>query len=207
MEQVHEPARGEGADAKARAVAYTQRESSLTSYVSREFGASCPHGAAPSVEGMRTLLVSALLAGCISTTESHGVTARQYAGTVPVVFINATPERLCGLYLSYDNEPEYGDNWLPVDGLPVGQSLELQVKDGTYKAKWNTCKDVRDVGSVNYSATLVAGTAFPITEPLQLYAFVSDGTPPTKRAVPRPRLKLVKFIGQTTELTAAAEPR
>jgi hypothetical protein len=153
---------------------------------------------------MRTLLLSALLAaGCISTTESHGVTAKAYAGTVPIVFINATPERLCGLYLSFDNEREYGDNWLPAGGLPVGKSLELQVRDGTYKAKWNTCKDVRDVGSVNYSATLVAGTAIPITEPLQLYAFVSDGTPPTKRAVPRPRLKLVKFIGQTTELTAA----
>ena len=152
---------------------------------------------------MRTLLLSALLAGCISTTESHGVTAKEYSGTVPVVFINATPEKLCGLYISYDTESEYGDNWLPVNGLPVGGALELQVKDGTYKAKWNTCKDVRDAGSVNYAATLVAGTAIPITEPLQLYAFVSDGTPPTRRAVPRLGLKLVKFIGQTTVLTAA----
>jgi hypothetical protein len=152
---------------------------------------------------MRTLLLSLLLAGCISNAESHGTTAKEYAGTIPVVFINATPERLCGLYISYDNEPDYGDNWLPEGGLPIGQSLELQVKDGTYKAKWNTCKDVRDVGSVNYSATLVGGTAIPITEPLQLYAFVSDGTPPTKRGVPRPHLKMVKFIGMTTELTAA----
>lgn len=152
---------------------------------------------------MRTqLLLSLALAGCVSYAESHGVTAKEYAGTVPVVFINATPEKLCGLYISFDSEIEYGDNWLPQDGLPVGESLELQIKEGTYKAKWNTCKDVRHTGSVNYSATLVAGTAIPITEPLQLYAFVSDGTPPTKRAVPRPRLKMVKFIGQTTELTA-----
>ncbi len=153
---------------------------------------------------MRTLLPSilVLLAGCISNTESHGTTAKEYAGTVPVVFINATPEKLCGLYISYDSEQDYGDNWLPHEGLPVGESLELQVKDGTYKAKWNTCKDVRDVGHVNYSATLVGGTAIPIMEPVQLYAFVSDGTPPTKRAIPRPRMKVVKFIGQTTELTA-----
>ena len=149
-------------------------------------------------------LVGAVAAvGCVSSSESHGVTAKQYAGTVAVAFINATPEKLCGLYISYDHEPEYGDNWLPADGLPVGASIDLNIKAGTYKAKWNTCKDVRDVGSVNYSATLMGGTAIPITEALQLYAFVSDGTPPTKRAVPRPRLKLVKFIGQTTELTAA----
>jgi hypothetical protein len=148
-------------------------------------------------------VLALLLAGCISNVESHGTTAKEYAGTVPVVFINATPEKVCGLYISYDTEQDYGDNWLPGDGLDVGGSVELKVKEGTYKAKWNTCKDVRNVGSVNYAATLVGGTAFPITEPLQLYAFVSDGTPPTKRAVPRPRMKMVKFIGQTTELTAA----
>ncbi len=154
---------------------------------------------------MRNLVLSCLLlaAGCLSTAESRGVTAKEYAGTLPVAFINATPERLCGLYISYDSESEYGDNWLPDGGLPVGETIDLKIKEGTYKAKWNTCKDVRDVGSVNYSATLMGGTAIPITEPLQLYAFVSDGTPPTKRAVPRPRLKLVKFIGQTTEITAA----
>src|SRR5688572_29600069 len=110
---------------------------------------------------MRTLLASLLLAGCISNTESHGTTAKEYAGTVPVVFINATPEKLCGLYISFDNEPEYGDNWLPEDGLPVGKQLELRVKEGTYKAKWNTCKDVRDVGSVSSAGTFVGGTAFP----------------------------------------------
>lgn len=152
---------------------------------------------------MRTLLLSLLATGCLSNTESHGVTAKEYAGTIDVTFINATPEKVCGLYLSYDSEPEYGDNWAPRDGLAVGETMHLRIKPGVYKAKWNNCKDVRHAGSVNYSATLVADTAIEIEIPLQLYAFVSDGTPPTKRAVPRPRMKLVKFIGQTTELTAS----
>ena len=152
---------------------------------------------------MRSILAFALLTGCISTTESHGTTAKEYTGTVPVSFINATPEKLCGLYISYDNDPEYGDNWLPEDGLPVGKQVEFRVKEGTYKAKWNTCRDAREAPTVNYSATLVGETAVYLDQPVQLYAFVSDGTPPTKRAVPKPRLKLVKFIGQTTEITAS----
>lgn len=139
----------------------------------------------------------------MSSHESHGVTALEYAGTVDVVVINATPETMCGLYMSFDTEPEYGDNWLPRAGLPVGKSIQFKVKPGTYKAKWNSCKDVSDAPTVTHAATLVGGTAFPIEESLQLYAFVSDGTPPTKRAVPRPKLKLQKFIGQTTQLTAA----
>ena len=146
---------------------------------------------------MRLLLaVPLLLVGCLRSEESHGSTATDYRGSVQLVFINATPEKLCGLYMSFDNESDYGDNWLPTNGLPVGQSLEFKVKPGTYKAKWNTCRDARDRPTVNYSATLVGGTAFPIQEPLQLYAFVSDGTPPTKRGVPRPHMRMVKFIGQ-----------
>jgi hypothetical protein len=150
---------------------------------------------------MLATLALGLAAGCSSPAESHGTTAKEYGGTVPIVFINATPERLCGLYISYDNEPDYGDNWLPIGGLPVGQSLELKIKPGTYKAKWNTCKDARDRPTISYAATLVGGTAIPIEgEPLQLYAFVSDGVPPTKRGVPRPRMKMIKFIGQVTEI-------
>jgi hypothetical protein len=151
---------------------------------------------------MRSILAFVLLTGCVSSTESHGNTAKAYRGTVPVTFINATPEKLCGLYISYDNDPEYGDNWLPVDGLPVGKTVAFNVKEGTYKAKWNTCRDASDAPTINYSATLVGETAVYLDQPVQLYAFVSDGTPPTKRAVPKPRLKLVKFIGQTTEITA-----
>lgn len=138
-------------------------------------------------------------------SESHGTTAKQYAGTVEVTVINATPERMCGLYMSFDDEPEYGDNWLPRGGLAVGESAAFRVKPGTYKAKWNACKDMHDAPAVTYSATLVGDTAFEIDRPVQLYAFVSDGTPPTKRAVPRRDLALVKFIGQRTELTAAKE--
>lgn len=141
----------------------------------------------------------------MASTESHGLTAKQYAGAVDVVLVNATPEKMCGLYMSFDTDHEYGDNWLPTAGLPVGKSITFKVRPGTYKAKWNSCSDVSDAPAANYSATLVAGTAFPITEPLQLYAFVSDGTPPTKRGMPVPKLKMVKFIGQTTELTAAKD--
>jgi hypothetical protein len=122
------------------------------------------------------------------------------------VFINATPERLCGLYISFDTEIDYGDNWLPVGGLPVGKELEVKVKPGTYKAKWNSCKDVSDRPTTSYAATLVAGTAFQVSEPLQLYAFVSDGVAPTKRGVPRPKLKMIKFIGQPTEIAATLPP-
>lgn len=136
--------------------------------------------------------------------ESHGATAKDYVGTVTVAIINATPEKMCGLYMSYDTESEYGDNWLPEAGLPVGKSLEFKVKPGTYKAKWNSCKDMNDAPTANYSSTLVAGTAFPVTENMQLYAFVSDGTPPTKRAMPHPKLKMVKFIGQTTFIAQPA---
>lgn len=141
----------------------------------------------------------------MSYQESHGVTAKEHAGTVDVVVVNATPEKMCGLYMSFDNQPEYGDNWLPLGGLPVGKSVAFKVQPGTYKAKWNSCKDISDAPTATYSATLVAGTAFPIEEPLQLYAFVSDGTPPTRRGMPVPKLKLVKFIGQTTQLTAAKD--
>jgi hypothetical protein len=153
---------------------------------------------------MRSLALLAfflVLVAC-APTESHGVTAKQYRGGVEMTFINATPEKLCGLYISYDNDPEYGDNWLPVDGLPVGKSVDFTIKEGTYKARWNNCHDARDTPTVNYAATLVGETAIFVDQPVQLYAFVSDGTPPTKRAVPKRNLKMVKFIGQSTEIAA-----
>src|SRR5262245_2956790 len=143
---------------------------------------------------MRSLLAIALLTGCMAGMESHGVTAKDYRGDVDVVVVNATPEKMCGLYMSFDTEQDYGDNWLPEAGLPVGKAVAFKVKPGTYKAKWNSCRDMHDAPTANYSATLVAGTAFPITDSMQLYAFVSDGTPPTKRAMPRPKLKMIKFI-------------
>src|SRR5690349_8472554 len=103
---------------------------------------------------MRTLLALTLLAGCMTAAESHGTTAKQYQGTVDVVIVNATPEKMCGLYMSYDNEADYGDNWLPAQGLEVGKSMQFKVKAGTYKAKWNSCKDMADAPTANYSATL-----------------------------------------------------
>ena len=153
---------------------------------------------------MRSLALLSFLLVLVACapTESHGTTAKEYRGGIPVTFINATPEKLCGLYISYDNDPEYGDNWLPVDGLPVGQSVDFKIKMGTYKARWNNCHDARDMPTVSYAATLVGETAIFLDQPVQLYAFVSDGVPPTKRAVPKRNLKMVKFIGQTTEITA-----
>jgi hypothetical protein len=151
---------------------------------------------------MRALLAVSLLTGCMTYQESRGSTAKEHAGAVDVVVVNATPETMCGLYMSFDRDAEYGDNWLPRGGLAVGESIAFKVKPGTYKAKWNSCKDISDAPAATYSATLVAGTAFPIEAPLQLYAFVSDGTPPTKRGMPVPKLAMVKFIGQATQLTA-----
>src|SRR5215203_4397360 len=98
---------------------------------------------------MRGLLALSLLTGCMTSFESHGATAKQYAGTVDVVMVNATPEKMCGLYMSYDNDVEYGDNWLPESGLPVGKSVAFKVKPGTYKAKWNSCKDISDAPTAN----------------------------------------------------------
>lgn len=151
---------------------------------------------------MRTTLF-VLLAGCVSYTESHGVTAKEYRGTVAMVFTNATPEKVCGLYLSDDKAPEYGDNWLPVAGLATGKSVEFQVKPGTYKARWASCKDAHDAPTVAYSACLVDETAIDIEVPTQLFAFVSDGTPPTKRATPRRDMQLVRFGGLGTQITAS----
>src|SRR5260221_9113658 len=114
---------------------------------------------------MRTALVlSLLLAGCYSTGESHGDTAKAYSGTVAMTFTNATPDRVCGLYLSYDAQDTYGDNWLPATGITSGQSVDFKVKPGVYKAKWSSCKDAKDVKQAKlvatYSAGIVHQTAF-----------------------------------------------
>jgi hypothetical protein len=151
---------------------------------------------------MRTALL-VLLVGCVSYRESHGVTATQYRGTVPLVFTNALPEKVCGLYISSDSDAEYGDNWIPEGGLATGKSVEFRVKPGTYKARWASCKDAHNAPTVSYSACLVHETALEIDEPTQLFAFVSDGTPPTRRAAPRPHMRLVRFVGLGSEITAS----
>ena len=159
---------------------------------------------------MRSLLALPLLVGCVAG-ESHGTTAKQYTGTVDVVFINATPDKVCGLYMSYDNETDYGDNWLPAAGLPSGQSVEFRVKPGTYKAKWSSCKDATDLKQAKlvatYAATLVHQNAIQIDRPTQLFAFIATSTAPTKYAPVKPRTRLVRFEGHATVISAALDEK
>ena len=135
--------------------------------------------------GMRTqlLLGLSLLVGCAASSGaggSHGETLRQYQGGIELVFTNATPDKMCGLYMSDNADQEYGDNWLPAGGLPSGQSIVLRVKPGTYKARWETC--AKHGSLPTYCATLWRETGFEIDHETQLYAFVAEATPPTQRA-------------------------
>ena len=159
---------------------------------------------------MRTALVLALtLSGCYSMGETHGETADHYKGAVAVTFTNASPDRMCHLYLSYDQEEAYGDNWLPEAGLPSGQSVEFKVRPGTYKAKWSSCKDATDVKQAKlvatYASTLVHQNAVQIDQPTQLFAFVAGTTAPTKYAPVKPHTRLVRFEGHATVISAALD--
>jgi hypothetical protein len=127
--------------------------------------------------------------------ESRGDTLRKYRGSVAVVFTNATPDRMCGLFMSDDGEDAYGDNWLPAGGLAPGKSLDLQIRTGTYKARWDTCRP-DDKAKPFYAATLFRETSFQIKEPTQLFAYVATAMAPTKMAPPRWDLKMVHFQGQ-----------
>ncbi len=149
------------------------------------------------------LTVSLLLAGCYST-------AHDYQGTVPLVFTNATPDRVCSLYLSYDNVDAYGDNWLPAGGVPSGASVEFKVKPGTYKAKWSSCKDAKDIKDsklvATYASTRVHQNALQLAAPTQLYAFVGGDVPPTQYAAVKPHYQLVRFEGHTKIMSASVDP-
>jgi len=133
---------------------------------------------------MRTLALVLALSGCYSIAETHGETANHYSGAVALTFTNALADRVCHLYLSYDQEDAYGDNWLPETGLPSGQSVEFKVRPGTYKAKWSSCKDASDVKQAKlvatYAATMVHQNAIQIDQPTQLFAFIATTTAPTK---------------------------
>jgi hypothetical protein len=149
---------------------------------------------------MRTIhiaIASLVVAGCsaASVERPHGETLRAYAGGIPVVFTNATPEKMCGLYMSDDRDMDYGDNWLDARGLPSGVSLELHVKPGTYKARWETCPKHGSLPA--FAATLWHEMAFDIDHETQLYAYVADTVAPTKRAavLGRDHVK-VMFQGQ-----------
>jgi len=136
------------------------------------------------------------LVGCQQATRSHGVTAGEYGGRLPLVFTNATPEKLCGLYMSFDGVNDYGDNWLAT-ALPSGKSLELRVKPGTYKARWESCAKTQGV-TPTLAATLWRERAFEVTQETQLYAYIADTIAPTKRAAVLGRdHHKVMFQGQT----------
>jgi len=137
--------------------------------------------------------------GCLSAApESRGATRAKYAGPVPVMFTNASPARLCGLFMSYDKDDDYGDNWLPAEGLPSGGSVELRVKPGTYKARWDSCKTGAD--RRYYAATLWRETAVIVERQTQLYAYVADAVAPTKRAATMGRdYRVIRFPGQEVD--------
>jgi hypothetical protein len=136
------------------------------------------------------------LVGCQQATRPKSVTAAEYGGRLPLVFTNATPEKLCGLYMSFDGARDYGDNWLAT-ALPSGKSLELRVKPGTYKARWESCTKTRGV-TPTLAATLWRERAFEVSQETQLYAYIADTTAPTKRAAVLGRdHHKVMFQGQT----------
>jgi hypothetical protein len=132
----------------------------------------------------------------ISTYDApRGETMRLRAGSTPVVFTNATPDRMCGLYMNNEDTDDYGDNWLPKEGLASGQSIEFKVQPGKYMARWDTCTS----GSKQpfYAATLWREMGFVVDQETQLYAYVADTVSPTKRAAILGRdHKLVRFQGQ-----------
>ena len=146
----------------------------------------------------RLVLVGVVVGGvgCLAVApEPRGTTRAQYAGAVPVVFTNASPERMCGLFMSFDQDDDYGDNWLPEEGVPSGGSVQLRVKPGKYKARWDTCKTGKD--QPYYAATLWRETAVVVDRQTQLYAYVADAVAPTKRAAAMGRdHRVVRFTGQ-----------
>jgi hypothetical protein len=150
---------------------------------------------------MRTIHLGCIglfvLVGCSTAASQrpHGETLRAYAGGIPLVFTNATPDKMCGLYMSDDGDMDYGDNWLDARGLPSGVSVEMHVKPGTYKARWETCPKKGSLPT--FAATLWREMAFEVDHETQLYAYVADSVPPTKRAavLGRDHVK-VMFQGQ-----------
>lgn len=149
------------------------------------------------------LLAAMSMVGCASmmSDDARFETRNQHAGTVPLAFTNASPDRMCGLYMTQEGG-KFGDNWLPVEGLPVGKSLEVKVKPGKYRATWNTCKQ----GSKpQYAGTLTMETSFDVKDQTQLFAYVADTVAPTKRAAPRDFYKMIKFPGQEVGLQVAQQ--
>ncbi|MBA3395720.1 MAG: hypothetical protein H0T89_23955 [Deltaproteobacteria bacterium] len=154
-----------------------------------------------------TLLMGlAFATGCASTTgSSHGVTHREHVGSIQVVFTNASPETMCALHMSFEDQKDFGDNWLPEAGLPTGQSVEFKVKPGKYKATWNTCKTSES--KPYYAGTKIGELGIEVDQQTQLFAYIADTIAPTKRAPALGRdYKLVRFQGQAIETIARTAP-
>jgi hypothetical protein len=144
---------------------------------------------------MRTILVTTILAsGCsIVGHGTWGTTRSELSGKTSLVFVNATPDKMCSVRIQKDGESSFGDNWLSPEGLPSGKSLDVKVKPGTYMATWSTCATS---GKPYYAGTLTRETAFEVKESTQLFAFIADTVAPTKRAAPRDFHVMVRFAGQ-----------
>lgn len=135
---------------------------------------------------------------------SRGVTHREHMGTVQVIFTNATPERMCELHMTFDEQRDMGDNWLPAGGLASGKSAEFRVKAGKYQATWSTCKDG---DKPYYAGTLIGDTSIDVGQQTQLFTYVADTVAPTKRAPVLGRdYQVVKFSGQPVGAIAQTSP-
>ncbi len=154
-----------------------------------------------------TLLMGlAFATGCASTSgSSHGTTHRNHAGSIQVVFTNASPEKMCELHMSFVDQKDFGDNWLPANGLASGKSVEFKVKPGKYKATWSTCKT--SDSKPYYAGTRIGELGIEVDQQTQLFAYIADTIAPTKRAPALGRdYKLVRFQGQPIETIANTAP-
>jgi hypothetical protein len=125
---------------------------------------------------------------------TRGVTHREYVGSVQVIFTNATPQTMCELHMSYEDQRDMGDNWLPEGGLASGKSIEFKIKPGKYQATWNTCSEG---GKPYFAGTMIGDTSIGVDQQTQLFTYVADTVAPTKRAPVLSRdYKIVKFSGQ-----------
>ena len=152
------------------------------------------------------VLLLGTLVGCAASlraAEPRGATRFEYRGGVEVVFTNATPDRMCGLYMSDDGILDYGDNWLDARGVASGESILLRVRPGSYEARWETCPKK---GLPTFAATLWRETSFEIERETQLYAYVAEATPPTQRAAMQGRTR-VMFQGQAVTRGGGHEPQ
>ncbi len=153
--------------------------------------------------------VAVVMAGCVSSsgaTEPRGATKARYTGAVLVVLTNATPDRMCGFYMTEDLEEEYGDNWLPEAGVPSGGSVQFRVRPGKYKARWDTCKQGK--ARPYFAATLWREAAVTVQRETQLYAYIADSVAPTKRAAVMGRdYNVVRFPGQAIDPDPKPQPR